>query len=918
VASIRAFDYDELPHMTIGPGSRLGPYEVTALIGEGGMGNVYRATDTNLKRAVAIKVLPASFASDAERLARFQREAEILAALNHPNIAAIYGLERSNGMTALVMELVEGPTLADRIAQGAIPVDEALPIARQIAEALEAAHALGIVHRDLKPANIKVRPDGTVKVLDFGLAKVLQPMSAEGTGATAAPTITSPTMTGVGILLGTAAYMSPEQARGKPVDKRTDIWAFGCVVYEVLTGRQAFRGANVTEILAAVLIDEPDWQALAAETPQSVRALLRRCLQKDPKQRMRDAADLQLEIDEALLVPPSPPLPIAPARSVRTWVPVLVTAGIIVAIVTGLIVWRLKPAVPVTRASTAHFVISLPSGLQLDFQSPAMALSPDGSRLAYVARTGNARPQIYVQSIASPEARPLPGTEDAASPFFSPDGQWLAFFARGKLGKISVGDGRLLTVHSETDRGEPFGGGTWGTDDTIVFGSFLGDLRRVAAAGGTPQLLRNTLNAQKGLIAARWPQFLPGANEVLFSAGEAGATWISPQLGIYSLRTGERRDLSQGGTFPRYSPTGHLLYVQNGTLIAAPFDPGRLEITGAQVPVVEGLMQLRSGAAQYSFSDNGTLIYAQGFVAPEGFASGTVVAPPESLVWVDRKGLERAIPAAPRPYTYPRLSPDGQRIGVTVSELGRQVWMYDLTRETLTRLTFEGTTNGSPVWTADGKRVAFSSGSPANLFWQPADGSGKPERLTTSQYPQTPTSRSPDGLVAFREQTPTTGNDIWVLRLSDRKAEPFLRTPFAESSPQFSPDGRWLAYHSDESGRTEVYVRPYPGPGSKWQISTEGGMEPVWNPNGRELFYRNGNKMMAVNIITQPGFSSGKPTALFEGPYVPTPTSLSNYDVSPDGQRFLMLKAVEQQQTATQIHVILNWHEELKRLVPTN
>jgi serine/threonine-protein kinase len=916
-------------------GRQLGNYRVLSLLGRGGMGEVYRVRDGKLGRDVAIKILPRGFTSDPERLARFEREARVLAALNHPHIAAIYGFEELDGLRALVLELVEGETLAEHMAGGSgtgsrlrksdvvlgrgrtgLPMTEALAIARQIAEALDAAYEKGIVHRDLKPANIKITPDGVVKVLDFGLAKAARPDDASA--ASQAPTMTIGA-TRDGLILGTVAYMSPEQARGQDVDKRTDIWAFGCVLFEMLTGRAAFPGETLSDIIASILTLEPDWRALPADTPAPIRTLLRRCLEKDPRRRLSHISLAVLEIDDALL---SPPPPVAPARAVRTWMPVLVSACIIVAAAAGLVVWRLTSAV-VTRASTAHFVISLPAGLQLDLQSPAIALSADGSRLAYVARSGSAPPQVYIRSIDSPEARPLPGTEDAASPFFSPDGQWLGFLAPGKLGKVSVSDGRLLIVHTERPGADgPFGGGTWGTDDTIVLGSFLGDLRHVAAAGGTPQLLRNTLNAQNGLIAARWPQFLPGANEVLFSAGEAGGTWINPQLGIYSLRTGERRDLPQGGTFPRYSPTGHLLYVQNGTLIAAPFDPGRLEVTGAPVRVVEGLIQLRSGGAQYSFSENGTLIYAQGFVTPMGPTTGTVIALPESLVWVDRKGAEQAIPAALQPFTYPRLSPDGQRIGVTVAELGgRQVWVYDLTRETLTRVTFEGANNTSPIWTPDGKRLVFGSGSPANLFWQAADGSDQPERLTTSQYPQSPTSRSSDGrFLAFREQTPTTGNDIWVLRLSDRTAEPFLRTPFSESSPIFSPDGRWLAYHSDESesGRDEVYVRPYPGPGSKWQISTGGGMEAVWNPNGRELFYRNGNKMMAVDIMTQPDFSSGKPKVLFEGPYVPTPTSLPNYDVSPDGQRFLMLKAVEQQQAATQIHVILNWDQELKRLVPTN
>jgi len=885
--------------MPLSSGTKLGSYEVAAQIGAGGMGEVYQAHDTKLGRDVAIKVLPEAVAHDAERLARFQREAKMLAALNHPNIATIFGLEQSGATHYLVMELVPGDTLQQRVKRdGPVSVEEALAIAKQIAEALEAAHEKGIIHRDLKPANVKLTPEGKVKVLDFGLAKAFDgdPSSVDMGNS---PTL-SQAATMQGVILGTAAYMSPEQARGKTVDKRTDIWAFGCVLYELLTGKQTFHGEDITEVLASVVKSEPDWTVLPANISPSIRVLLQRCLRKDRRQRTPDAATIRIEIEDALAAPATAELTVAAIGSGvlgRRAAVLCLGALLLGAAIAGLAVWSLRPSPaprPVTRT-----VITLPTDQRLAIgENPEVTISPDGRLLAYAALQGGVQ-QLYLRAMDSLEAKALPGTDGAVSPFFSPDSQSLGFFAGGKLKKVSVNGGGATTLG---DAAIPRGA-SWGSQGAIAFTpSFGGPVQEMPEAGGAAKPLTQMA---KGDTSHRWPEALPDGQAVLFATG---LTTSSMQVAVYVTGTGEQRILVPvpGSTQPRYAASGHLLYVQGSTLMAAPFDARRQVLTGEAVPVVENVQGNSFGAAQYSISTTGSLVYVSGGSQSEQ----------NRLVWVSRDGKEQPLAAPPGAYGRQRISPDGRK--VTVEQDG-QIWLYELARDTMTRFTFEGSNNFAPVWTPDGSRIAFQSNNdgPPSVFWQKADGSGGMEKLTGSEYTRFPKSWSADGqLLSFGEINPTTGYDIWVLDMKDRKAVPFLRTPFYEVGV-ISPDGRWMAYTSNESGRNEIYVQPYPGPGGKWQISTDGGMDVRWTANGRELTYRNGNKMMATDIATQPAFSAGKPRMLFEGPYVPSSQLASFYDVSGDGQRFLMLKPTEQAQATTQIVVVQNWFEELKQKVPT-
>jgi serine/threonine-protein kinase len=906
------------------------------------MGEVYRARDMKLDREVALKVLPEGFVADPERVARFHREAQLLASLNHPNVAAIHGLEESDGVRALVLELVDGPTLADRIAQGQIPLDEALPIARQIAEALEAAHEKGVIHRDLKPANIKVTSDGKVKVLDFGLAKMLEAGGAGEAGGTGkargdgakgfspANLSNSPTLslqaTMGGIILGTAAYMSPEQASGKPADKRADIWAFGVVLWEMLTGKTLFEGETISHTLAFVITKEPDWNALPARTPPSILRLLRRCLEKDRRRRLPDIGSAQLEIDDALTVGSVDARAASGAtassspgwRPALPWVVIVAAAVALAAAVVKWSPWRKNVAPSAVRLSTE---IGADASLEVaGAPGSNLALSPNGELLAFVAqKTSGGAAQLHIRRLEQLQATALSGTENARDPFFSPDGQWVAFFADGKLKKTSVAGGAAVTL-CEAPNGR---GGTWAEDGTIAFtpNSNPGEgLRRVSSAGGKVESLTK-LGQDESLH--RWPQMLKGGKAVLFSAAANPGNFDDAYIVVQTLPEGARKIIQRGAYFGRYLPSGHLVYMHSGTLFAAPFDLDRMELTGQPVPVVEGVASsVGTGGAQFAVSANGTMVFL-----PGRDASSDV-----PIVWMDREGATTPLRSSIAAWSNPHFAPDGSRLAMdTVTTGGLDVWTYEWSRDTLTRLTFDPGTDVKPVWTPDGRRIVFSSsrgGTPAaNLFWQRADGTGDVQRLTDSTSNQFAGSWHPSGkFLAFMEQNPQNGPDIMVLPMEGDEASGwkpgkptvFLSSSFSEFEPMFSPDGRWLAYHSNESGRNEVYVRPFPGPGGKWQISTDGGVYATWSHVRPELFFGGANQqiMVASYRVEGDSFRADKPRAWSQGRYVIRPRFRS-FDMHPDGNRFAMaVPETQMGQKRDKVVFIFNFFDELRRLAP--
>jgi serine/threonine-protein kinase len=725
------------------------------------MGEVYRATDTKLKRQVALKILPPAFAADHDRLARFQREAEVLASLNHPHIAAIYGLEEGSGVTALVMELVEGEDLSQRIARGAIPIDEALPMAKQIAEALEAAHEQGIIHRDLKPANIKVRGDGTVKVLDFGLAKALAPAAASDTAAALAnsPTVTGPAPTLAGIILGTAAYMAPEQAKGKPVDRRADVWALGAVLYEMLTGQRAFKGEDTIDTIASVVGKEPDWQALPAAA-SSLRPLLRRCLNRDPKQRLQAIGDARIQIEE-LMSGTSDDAAAShdPARSRRV-APVAIAGLACGALIAALVTWALiRPATQLQRQSWRFEIVPLPAqALSIQEADRNIAISPDGRHIAYRAGPPT---QLAVRDTDRLDARPLEGTAHARNPFFSPNGQWIGFFDGAALKKVSATGGPVITIcPSRIPRGA-----SWGDDGTIVFATqdTATGLMRVSAGGGEPAVLTRPDTAQ-GERDHVHPSLLPDGRGILFTIVPSNAA-EPKQVAVLDLKTGQRRTLIRGGSQPEYVETGHLLYVVTGTLSAVRFDLARLEVQSDPVLVVNDVGEPDRSTVDYTVSRQGTLVHVK---------VGAVDSP-RSLVWVDRTGRETPTGAPLHIYSTPRLSPDGTRIAVTIREPEADIHVFDLKRGTLMRLASSSSVESSPIWTPDGRRIVFASerNGASNLYAQAADGSGTVERLTTGADPQLPGWVAPDASgILGSEISPTTAGDVVWFHSRPRPASP--------------------------------------------------------------------------------------------------------------------------------------------------
>ena len=892
--------------MALSTGTRFGPYEVTALLGVGGMGEVFLATDTNLKRDVAIKALPATFAADADRVARLQREAELLAALNHPNIAQIYGLERSGGTVALVMELVDGPTLAERIAQAPLPLDEGLPIALQIASALEAAHARGIVHRDLKPANVKLAADGSVKVLDFGIAKMLGPMTG---GLTTVP---GASVTQSGMVLGSPGYMSPEQAAGRPVDERADIWAFGCVLYEMLTGQRPIGGGDA------------DLGALPQTLPLPVRQALALCLQREPKRRLADIRDVRLVLDGAFAADAP-----AEAPSRRRQVSVALAGLVLGGVAVGLVSLALRPDAepqPVTRFST-------PISVAL----PEISIADDGAQIAFWSGSPQ---QIYVRALDEIEARPVAGTADATAPpppppCFSPDGQWLAFSADGltRLKKVPITGGTALAMAEGLETADFC---DWGEDGHIYFGTDRG-IERVADVGGQPEVVVAP-SGERSELNYELPSLLPGSSQLLFTLVASG----NIQVALADLATRDVEILLEDAGFATFAATGadgtrgHLLFGRNGALIAAPFDPSRRRL-GALSPVADGIAE--TGPFTFAVvSRNGTLAYVAGNSTGSGDAT---------LTWVDRQGIEQSLPEVPAWYGEVSLSPDGRHAALTIIDpatFNTDLYLYEIEANRLARLTFDepGVTgvraNIGATWTPDGQRIIYFRQDQVTMIGSglselrsvPIDGSAPPTTLVPAAAWPTrrleSSSISPDGrvLLGTARNSNVAAGDIWMLSPTGELGAPssseaapsdFVQTSFNERYAAFSPDGRFVAYTSDESGRDEIYVVPFGGSGGKAQVSRNGGTLPRWNPRGGELFFLATNALMAVDVATEGAFRAGTPHVLFTTP--PLLKSLGRYyDVAPDGSRFLMIKVARAAQQSMDLRVVLNWFEEVKRLAP--
>ena len=899
--------------MALAIGTRIGSFDIVAALGAGGMGEVYRARDTKLNRDVAIKVLPDAVATDSERRARFEREAQALAAINHSRIAQIYGVvdigargekgEAAGGL-AVVMEYVDGEDLAHRLARGPLAVDDAVAIAAQIAEGLEAAHERGIVHRDLKPANVMVASDGRVKILDFGLAKP----AGSATDLAALPD--SPTLTVAaavthsGTLLGTVPYMAPEQVRGKPVDRRVDIWAFGCVLYETFAGHPPFSGESLADVLGAIAKDPPHWENLPAATPPAVRRLLARCLVKEPLRRLRDIGEARIALEDQLAgaadastVTPPPP---AMTRAWR-WLSVA-SLAVAAAVAIALVRVRREPAVP---TPIVRFDVSPPAGasLKLDLR-PAVAISPDGSTLAYVASVDGIS-RLYVRGRDMVEARALPGTEGASVPSFSPDGRSIAFFADGKIKKIALG-GIAVNVANALD----VRGITWLDDRTLIFPRGPADaLVAMSADGGEPRPVSTLAQNER---THRWPEALPGGKAVLFTAGAPANTdnYDDATIEAVVLKTGDRRLVWRGAAMARYAG-GQLIFSRGPALYAVPFDPDTLTANGTPVQVALGVERdVTTGAAHFAVSGEGTLA-----IVPGSTQSGLF-----RLVWIDRQGRAQPLDLPPAQYHEFRVSPDGTRVAVLIGPSGGgDVWIYDLARRTNTRLTFTRN-NAAPVWSADGREILYSSfdatGTSATIYRRPADGSREAELLTSPGGRSYAAWVSKDGAEAVLDFVNPKSGMADVVRMPLRgQAQPttLVGGPADTYGAAVSPDGRWLAYHSDETGRQEIFVRDMTASGARWQVSTAGGEEPHWSADGRELYYRVGNRLMLAPIERAAAFHAGTPRVLFEGVYDLRSDSLRSYDVDPATGRFLMIRTPDEGRPAPSVRVTLNWLGELRR-----
>ncbi len=898
-------------------GNKLGPYEVRTLLGAGGMGEVYLCRDTKLDRDVALKVLPDAFARDKERVARFRREAKVLASLNHPGIGAIYGFEESDGECCLVLEYVKGETLAARLDRGPLPADEALDVARQIAEALEAAHEIGVIHRDLKPANVMLRADGVVKVLDFGLAKA---MAEESSGPTAAdsPTITAE-YTRPGVVLGTAAYMSPEQARGKPLDKRTDIWSFGVVLFECVSGRRPFKGETTSDLVARILEREPDWTLLPDTTPPLVQLLLRRCLAKDKKRRLRDIGDASVDIESAVDDPSASGLLLAQhalaahsgrrTRRAALLVAMLAVFGVVMTVAyvnraaTDVRVFR--TFIPAPKDTT---FVSVGYGPR---EGGPVTISPDGRLLAFVARDAEGRERLWIRPLDSLTSRPLPNTENAFYPFWSPDSRSIGFFADGKLKRIDAAGGPPLSVcHAPSGRG-----GTWNAQGVIVFApTQTGPLHRVSAAGGRSTPV-TAFDKAADEDTHRWPFFLPDEHHFLYLLRYTDVTVNrerdSIMLGSLDERVGTRLlATTSNAVYASY----HVLFLQEGTLMAQPFDMGRLELAGDVFPVAKQVQYDHSFShGVFSASTNGVLVYQTGSAAER-----------TQLMWIGRDGTEIGTVGDRANHFAPVISPDGKLAAVVIDDIPSaqaDIWIIDLSRGSRTRFTFDSDNDVAPRWSADGNYLMFASdrNGPFDLYRKSVEGLGGEELILQSDRDKYPTGWSPDGQhIIYAVSSATHGQatqsswDIGMLTLRDeRQPTLFLQTSHAEKYAVPSPDGRWIAYQSNDSGRDEVFVTPFPGPGRKWQVSTDGGIHPTWRKDGKELFYISpDSKLMSVEV--RPGeasFEIGQVTPLFD---VTHRAGGIPYAVDTDGERFLVIKDV-MSEASSALTLVINWTADLNK-----
>ena len=873
----------------IAVGTRLGPYEVIAPLGAGGMGEVWKARDTRLERSVAIKVLPAEFAENAQLKMRFEREAKTISQLNHPHICTLYDV----GDNYLVMELLEGESLAEKLVKGPLPLDQVLRYGIEIAGALEKAHKAGVIHRDLKPGNIMITKSGA-KLLDFGLAK----------GASVEVTPEAATrqrsLTQEGAIVGTFQYMAPEQLEGKEADARTDIFALGAVLYEMATGKRAFEGKSKASLIASILTAEPQpittWQPL---TPPSFERLVRGCLVKDPDDRWQSAHDVAAELRwiDASWSQAVPEVGVRRRQPEKLPLAVAFVLGLIIAAVAMVVLRsRFTGPRPVTRLT-----IPLPPDLPLAWYGTAnLAISPSGRVVAFIGEHSGIT-HLCIHHLGSLGTTSVPGTEGATSPFFSPDSRWIGFAAGRYLQKMPVVGGIPQPI---CEAGE-VRGAIW-SGDQIIFAMGTTGLWTVPASGGNPRLVSH-VNQMSGEDWLAWPEILPGGENVLVGSVNAARSAIV----AVSLKSGRRTPVAPEGAGPRYI-NGYLCFSRSGSLLAVRFDAERLRMIGAPVSLVDEIYTtVPFTSPLYAFGRDGTLVYA----------GGGVREPRRAFVWVDLAGRTTPISLAPQPYEEPRLSPDGNHVAVTVrANENVDVWNVDLSRNTSTRVTFDPGEDETSIWSRDGLRIAFAAsraGRPRSIYWRRSDGIGGEEQLVSSPIGvhSHMSDFSPDGqFMAYTNFNPALSGDIWVMSMLNGVAQPFLRTPFNERAPRFSPDGRYIAYTSDETGRDEIYVQSFPGAGGKWQVSNEGARDVVWSPTGKELFYRNGDKMMAVDVNTTGSFTAGSPRVLFTGEFVPTRRGEAVYDVTKDGKRFLMLQR-DKSSAAPLLVVVLDWFQELQRLV---